>query len=72
GGQGGQGGNGGPGGGGLGGPSMVIAFQGTAVEKDAGTTITPGSAGLGGPGGTAGLVMDAGNDGIAAPEQGFP
>jgi hypothetical protein len=64
GGSGGQGGDGGPGGGGLGGPSIAIAFTGTAPVQMS-VAITAGNAGVGGIGGdgdmtTAGIVGGAG------------
>lgn len=72
GGQGGQGGDGGPGGGGLGGPSLAVAFTGTAPGKVGTTTLSPGTAGLGGPGGSSNAGANAGMDGITASEQEFP
>lgn len=72
GGKGGKGGNGGPGGGGLGGPSLGIAFSGTAPLKEGQTSVTAGTAGIGGPGGSANVAMNAGADGIAAEQQEFP
>ncbi|WP_437827786.1 PGRS family protein [Sorangium sp. So ce1153] len=72
GGRGGQGGNGGPGGGGLGGPSLAIAFRGGSVKQEGKTTLTPGVSGKGGLGGSNNLSMNAGADGVAAPEQELP
>ncbi len=65
GGKGGKGGNGGPGGGGLGGPSAAIAHVGAAPEQAGGTLLTPGSAGLGGPGGNSNTKDNAGADGAS-------
>ncbi|WP_437648207.1 PGRS family protein [Sorangium sp. So ce362] len=72
GGQGGQGGNGGPGGGGLGGPSLAIAYRGEAVKQEGQTTLMPGTAGAGGPGGSSNVLENAGAEGTAATEQAFP
>ncbi|WP_434045501.1 MULTISPECIES: PGRS family protein [Sorangium] len=72
GGQGGQGGNGGPGGGGLGGPSLAIAYRGEAVRQEGQTTLTPGTAGAGGPGGSSNVAENTGADGVSAAEQEFP
>ncbi|WP_437734956.1 PGRS family protein [Sorangium sp. So ce1335] len=72
GGQGGQGGNGGPGGGGLGGPSLAIAYRGAPVKQQGQTTLTPGTAGAGGPGGSSNVAENAGADGVSAAEQEFP
>ncbi|KYF61985.1 hypothetical protein BE11_43820 [Sorangium cellulosum] len=71
GGQGGQGGNGGPGGGGLGGPSLAIAYRGEVVKQEGQTTLTPGTAGAGGPGGSSNVAENAGAEGVAAEEQQF-
>jgi hypothetical protein len=62
----------GPGGGGLGGHSLTIAFSGTPVTKAGTITLTPGTAGLGGPGGSGDVAMNAGDDGVAAEEQELP
>ncbi|WP_437648197.1 PGRS family protein [Sorangium sp. So ce362] len=72
GGKGGQGGNGGPGGGGLGGPSLAIAYRGEAVKQEGQTMLMPGTAGGGGPGGSANVLENAGAEGTAATEQAFP
>ncbi|MGK3966939.1 PGRS family protein [Sorangium sp. So ce118] len=72
GGKGGQGGNGGPGGGGLGGPSLAIAYRGEAVKQEGQTTLTPGTAGAGGPGGSSNVAENAGAEGVMAAEQEFP
>jgi hypothetical protein len=72
GGKGGAGGNGGPGGGGLGGPSLGIAFQGNAPERQGKTVVTPGAPGAGGPGGSVNVAMNAGEAGTAGEEQEFP
>jgi hypothetical protein len=72
GGQGGKGGNGGPGGGGLGGPSIGIAFQGSAPMKSGETSVTPGTPGAGGPGGSVNVAMNAGAAGVAGEQQEFP
>ncbi|WP_437600637.1 PGRS family protein [Sorangium sp. So ce590] len=72
GGKGGQGGNGGPGGGGLGGPSLAIAYRGEAVKQEGQTTLMPGTAGAGGPGGSSNVLENAGAEGTAATEQAFP
>ncbi|HTN84080.1 MAG TPA: PGRS family protein [Sorangium sp.] len=72
GGQGGQGGNGGPGGGGLGGPSLAIAYRGEAVKQEGQTTLMPGTAGAGGPGGSSNVEENAGAEGVSATEQELP
>lgn len=72
GGQGGKGGNGGPGGGGLGGPSLAIAFRGEPVKQEGKTTLTPGTAGAGGPGGSNNVALNAGAEGVVATEQELP
>jgi hypothetical protein len=72
GGQGGKGGNGGSGGGGLGGPSLGIAFQGNAPERQGKTVVTPGTPGAGGPGGSVNVAMNAGEAGKGGEEQEFP
>ncbi|WP_438008006.1 PGRS family protein [Sorangium sp. So ce321] len=72
GGKGGQGGNGGPGGGGLGGPSLAIAYRGEGVKQQGQTTLTPGTEGAGGPGGSSNVAENAGADGVTAAEQEFP
>ncbi|WP_437647902.1 PGRS family protein [Sorangium sp. So ce362] len=72
GGKGGQGGNGGPGGGGLGGPSLAIAFRGEPVKQEGKTTLTPGTAGAGGLGGSNNVAMNAGAEGVMAAEQELP
>ncbi|XXT20831.1 PGRS family protein [Sorangium sp. So ce429] len=72
GGKGGQGGNGGPGGGGLGGPSLAIAYRGEPVKQQGQTTLTPGTAGAGGPGGSSNVAENAGAEGVMAAEQEFP
>ncbi|WP_437578192.1 PGRS family protein [Sorangium sp. So ce887] len=72
GGQGGQGGNGGPGGGGLGGPSLAIAYRGEAVKQEGQTTLMPGPAGAGGPGGSSNVAENAGAEGVMAAEREFP
>jgi hypothetical protein len=71
GGKGGQGGNGGPGGGGLGGHAIAIAFTGTAVTKAGTTTLMPGTAGTGGPGGNSDAQMNSGANGVAEEEREF-
>ncbi|WP_437653852.1 hypothetical protein [Sorangium sp. So ce1182] len=71
GGKGGQGGNGGPGGGGLGGPSLAIAYRGETVKQQGQTTLTPGTAGAGGPGGSSNVAENAGADGVRVAEQEF-
>jgi hypothetical protein len=71
GGKGGKGGNGGPGGGGLGGHSFGIAYQGSAPLRQNNVIITPGSAGMGGPGGNANVGMNQGESGQAREEQEF-
>ncbi|KYG02171.1 hypothetical protein BE21_55260 [Sorangium cellulosum] len=72
GGKGGQGGPGGPGGGGLGGPSLAIAYRGETVRQEGQTTLMPGTAGAGGPGGSSNVAENAGADGVRAAEQKFP
>ncbi|WP_437623726.1 PGRS family protein [Sorangium sp. So ce1151] len=72
GGKGGQGGNGGPGGGGLGGPSLAIAYRGEAVRQEGQTTLMPGTAGEGGPGGSSNVEENAGAEGVSATEQELP
>ncbi len=71
GGQGGKGGNGGPGGGGLGGPSAAIAHVGGAPEQAGGTTLTPGTAGLGGAGGNVNAKANAGANGTSTDVMSF-
>jgi hypothetical protein len=66
GGKGGQGGNGGPGGGGAGGHSVAIAIKGGTPPDLSSTTIIPGTAGAGGPGGDMDMTMQTkGDDGMA-------
>ncbi|XXT20837.1 PGRS family protein [Sorangium sp. So ce429] len=72
GGKGGQGGNGGPGGGGLGGPSLAIAYRGETVKQQGQTTLKPGTAGAGGPGGSSNVAENSGDEGVMAAEQEFP
>ncbi|XYH99209.1 PGRS family protein [Sorangium sp. So ce1128] len=72
GGKGGQGGPGGPGGGGLGGPSLAIAYRGEAVRQEGQTTLMPGTAAAGGPGGSNNVAENAGAEGVTAAEQEFP
>ena len=49
-----------------------IAFQGEPPMKDEATTVTPGMAGAGGPGGSANVATNDGEAGISAEQQEFP
>ena len=73
GGRGGNGGNGGPGAGGNGGPSYAVVYKGTSPSRLNGTTVTAGTAGAKGVGGTAGnLKAPDGFVGSAAEEFAAP